>query len=77
MAELVRFNNQLNEQNYNNRFNALFSLAKLGSNAATNQATVGSDLITQGGNARAAGITGLATHLGDQSFLNAIFKRDG
>jgi hypothetical protein len=74
LAELVKFNNQLNEQNFGNRFNALFNIAQLGSNAATGQANQSAGLITGGANAAGAGIAGIANNLSDQSFLKAILR---
>lgn len=67
LKELTRFNSMLNQRNRGQRFNELFNLATLGSNAASGQATatlgtadrVGETLTGQG-NATAAGKIGSA-----------------
>ncbi len=67
LESLTRFNNDLNARNRGQRFNELFNLATLGSNAAGGQATStlntaqnNSNLITGIGNAQAAGVIGSA-----------------
>lgn len=81
LAELVRYNNMLNEQNFGNRFNSLYSLATMGSNAATNQASQNSALITGAGNAQAAGYAGIANSINNGinnwAFLDLMKKGQG
>lgn len=83
LKALTQFNNVLNARNRAQRFNELFNLATLGQNAAARQGTntiqsnaLANDFRTQGANARAAGIVGLANQgtnaLRDFVFLNAI-----
>lgn len=76
LRSLTEFNNMLNARNRNQRFNELFNLAALGSNAASGQATatqntgraVGSTL--EGiGNVRAAGEIG-----GANAARNTLFS---
>lgn len=81
LKALTSFNNMLNARNRTQRFNELFNVASLGSNAAARQATntlgsaqVQGDLITQGGNARAAGIVG-AGNAGTNALTNLLFLR--
>jgi hypothetical protein len=84
LRDLVGFNNMLNERNRGNRFNELFNLAVLGSNAASGQATAAqntgrniSDIMLGQGNAQAAGIIGKGnaardTISGIASFLGSL-----
>lgn len=81
LKALTEFNNMLNSRNRNMRFNELFNLATLGSNAAARQSTntlntasqVG-DYTTQGGNARAAGTVGGINAL-NNGLENFVFLR--
>jgi hypothetical protein len=78
---LTEFNSMLNSRNRAQRFNELFNLATLGSNAASRQATntIGSamvqgDLITGAGNAKAAGTVGVA-NAGVNALSNFAFLK--
>jgi hypothetical protein len=81
LKALTEFNSMLNSRNRSQRFNELFNLATLGSNAASRQATntlntaqgVG-EYGTQGANAKAAGIVGGTNQLSNL-FNNFVFMR--
>lgn len=84
LRDLTSFNSMLNERNRGNRFNELFNLAVLGSNAASGQATVAqntgnniSEIMLGQGNAAAAGRIGAgnaakSTINGIASFLGSF-----
>lgn len=81
LKALTEFNSMLNSRNRNSRFNELFNLATLGSNAAARQSTntlntasqVG-DLTTGGANAKAAGLVGGINQL-NNGLENFVFLR--
>lgn len=85
LTGLVQFNNMLNESKRQRRFNELFNVAVMGSNAAAGQATatqqgaqIQGDLLTQAGNARAAGLVGGANAVSggiENLLLLDLYKR--
>jgi len=85
LESLTTFNNQLNARNRGQRFNELFNLATLGSNAAAGQATATqnfagniSDMTIGRGDAVAAGQVGRANAAGSTiSDLARIFANRG
>jgi hypothetical protein len=81
LKRLTEFKSVLNSRNRSQRFNELFNLATLGSNAAARQATntlgsaqVQGDLLTQAGNAKAAGTVGMG-NAGVNALSNFAFLR--
>lgn len=86
LKRLTEFNSILNSRNRGQRFNELFNLSTLGSNAASGQATAtlgtadrNAETITGIGNARAAGIVGGANNTRNTLFsiLQLALNRGG